>query len=304
MTAVPGAPIRAAAVAMTDGEGRMQYGLNLPNFGTFADPRVVVDLAREAEDAGWDGFFVWDHILGDREWRIPVADPWVLLSAVAARTERIRLGPMVTPLPRRRPWKVARESVTLDHLSGGRLILGVGLGHPPDAEYAQFGEEPDARIRAEKLDEALAVLVGLWSGEPFGYEGRHYHVTEGTVFLPRPVQQPRIPIWVASMSASRAPLRRAARFDGVAPELAEPPWELSPAQLIELRAVIDSQRTADGPFDVAVRGETPVGDHAHGIEIVSRLAEAGATWWEESISDWRGDLGACRARVRQGPPRA
>ena len=149
----------------------MRFAINVPNFGTYSDPRTAADLAREAEDAGWDGFFVWDHILGAREWQVPIADPWVLLSAVAMRTERIRLGPMVTPIPRRRPWKLARETVTLDHLSRGRLVLGVGLGFPPDAEFEQFGEDGDPRVRAAKLDEGLAVLTGLWSGQPFRLRG-------------------------------------------------------------------------------------------------------------------------------------
>jgi alkanesulfonate monooxygenase SsuD/methylene tetrahydromethanopterin reductase-like flavin-dependent oxidoreductase (luciferase family) len=285
-------------------EEAMKYAINVPNFGTYADPRVIVDLAREAEDAGWDGFFVWDHILGDREWRTPVADPWVLLSAVAARTERIRLGPMVTPIPRRRPWKLARETVTLDHLSSGRLILGVGLGFPPDAEFEQFGEEPDARIRAEKLDEGLEILLGLWSGQPFGFEGRHFRVVPDTVFLPTPIQQPRIPIWVASMSTGRAPMRRAARFDGIAPELGEPPWVLGPDRVREIRAIVDAHRTDPAPYDVVLSGETPTGDRSGAADIVAPLVDAGMTWWEERLSDWRGDLDACRARVRQGPPTA
>ena len=146
---------------MKMGDGRVRFGISVPNFAEYADPRLLTALAREAEAAGWDGFFLWDHILIERSWRMPMADPWVALAAIAAATERIRLGPLVTPLARRRPWKVARETVTLDHLSGGRTILGVGLGHPPEAEYAAFGEEPDARVRALKLDEGLDVLTGL-----------------------------------------------------------------------------------------------------------------------------------------------
>lgn len=280
----------------------MKYAINVPNFGPYADPHVVMDLAREAEDAGWDGFFVWDHILGDRSWKAPIADPWVLLAAIATCTTRMRLGPMVTPLPRRRPQKLARETVTLDHLSGGRLILGVGLGFPPDAEYEQFGEDPDLHVRAAKLDEALAVLLGLWSGEPFTYEGEHFRVSPEATFLPKPVQQPRIPIWVAGIWPNRAPFRRAAKYDGAVPELMEPPWALSPNSIRELKDYIDVRRTQTTPYDVVIRGESAAGDRSRAVDDVAPFAEAGATWWEESLSDWRGDLDACRARVRQGPP--
>jgi alkanesulfonate monooxygenase SsuD/methylene tetrahydromethanopterin reductase-like flavin-dependent oxidoreductase (luciferase family) len=152
----------------------MRYAINVPNFGDYADARFVADLARRAEQHGWDGFFVWDHINSAMGRGMPMGDPWVILTAVALATERIRIGTMVTPLPRRRPWKVARETTTLDHLSGGRLILGVGLGTPADAEFASFGEVPDIAERARKLDEGLEVLTGLWGGEPFSFVGEHY----------------------------------------------------------------------------------------------------------------------------------
>jgi alkanesulfonate monooxygenase SsuD/methylene tetrahydromethanopterin reductase-like flavin-dependent oxidoreductase (luciferase family) len=174
----------------------MRYAVNVPNFAEYADPRTAAALAAEAEAAGWDGFFVWDHMVFDRRLRLPVADPWVLLAAVALATERLRLGPMVTPLARRRPWKVARETVTLDHLSGGRLLLGVGLGTPAADEYGAFGEPTGRRERAAMLDEALEVLILLWSGGTVSSHGRHYRLEE-IAFLPAPVQRPRIPILVA-----------------------------------------------------------------------------------------------------------
>lgn len=180
----------------------MQYAVSLPNFDVHADPRVLARLARDAEAAGWDGFFIWDHILFDPYGGIALSDPWVALAAIALGTERIRIGTMVTPLPRRRPWKLAREAVSLDHLSGGRLILGVGLGDPVREEFAWLGEETDNRVRAKKLDEGLAIVTGLWSGEKFAYEGEQYQVKE-TIFLPRPVQSPRIPIWVAGAWPTR-----------------------------------------------------------------------------------------------------
>src|SRR5438105_3220870 len=168
----------------------MRYGVSVPNFGSFADVRKTAELARDAERAGWDGFFLWDHISAAASFddKTPIADPWIMLAAIALATERIRIGTMITPLPRRRPWKVARETVTLDHLSGGRLVLGVGLGFPPE-EYSLFGEDADDRVRGRKLDEALDVLTGLWSAKRFRFEGEHYTVRE-TTFSPAPRQSP------------------------------------------------------------------------------------------------------------------
>ena len=189
----------------------MKYALYTINFGEFADPHRAARLAAEAEAAGWDGYLVWDHVLG---WPpdSPTADPWVLMSAVACATSRIRIGALVTPIARRRPIKLAREVVTLDHLSNGRLVFGAGLG-ATDEEFAQFGEDPDRRTRAEKLDEGLDVLAGLWSGEPFSYEGKHYRV-DNVTFRPRSVQQPRVPVWIAGHWPYKKPFIRAARWDG------------------------------------------------------------------------------------------
>ncbi|MGZ8610784.1 MAG: LLM class flavin-dependent oxidoreductase [Actinomycetota bacterium] len=167
----------------------MRFGISVPNIG---DLPTLLELGTMTEAMGWDGFFLWDHSRFMKEFPVPVFDPWVVLAAVAERTGRIRLGPLVTPLARRRPWKVARETVTLDHLSGGRLILGVGLGYPADAEFELLGEDPDARVRAEKLDEGLEILTRLWSGEPVSFDGRHHHVRD-TTFAPAPLQRPRIP---------------------------------------------------------------------------------------------------------------
>ncbi len=282
----------------------MQYGISIPNFGIYSNPRRLAELAHEAEESGWDGFFVWDHLLFEKKWRLEVADPWVLLSAIAMRTERVRLGPLVTPLPRRRPWKLARETVTLDHLSNGRLILGVGLGYPPQDEFEQFGEAGDDKVRAKKLDEGLDILAGLWSGEPFSYQGEYYHIGEETVFLPRPVQAPRIPVWVAGFWPKKAPFRRAARWDGVYPLSMNGEWDEN-IPVDDLRATvayINSQRTSDAPFDVVAGSYTP-GDPAAGAEIVAPYIEAGATWWVESITEMRGSEEEMRQRVRQGPPR-
>ena len=164
--------------------------MGLPNVREYADPRLLVELAEEAEAAAWNGVFVWDHIAREEDPSIPATDPWIAVAGMAVATRRVRLGIMVTPLARRRPWKVAREVVALDALSSGRFTLGVGLGGGAQNEFAAFGENADARVRAELLDEGLAILDGLWSGEPFSYEGDHYRVS-GAEFTPRAVQQPR-----------------------------------------------------------------------------------------------------------------
>jgi alkanesulfonate monooxygenase SsuD/methylene tetrahydromethanopterin reductase-like flavin-dependent oxidoreductase (luciferase family) len=194
----------------------MRSGLWLPLFEELADPRVVARLAAEAEEQGWDGIFVWDQM----RWREPirqVADPWITLTAVATATEQVKLGPMVTPLPRRRPAKVARETSTLDQLSGGRLILGVGLGGDQFAgEFSKTGEQVDDRSRGEMLDEALEILTEAWSGEAVNHRGKHY-VIDDVQFLPRPVQRPGVPVWVAAFPGNVKPLRRAARYDGFFP---------------------------------------------------------------------------------------
>ncbi len=193
----------------------MKYGLDVSIAGSYANPRVLADLAAEAEEAGWDGFFVWDALFFGNQLDIPMADPWVALAAIAVKTRRLRLGAMVTPLARHRPWQVARAAVSLDHLSAGRLIVGVGLGYQA-LDFEAFGEEADPMIRAEKLDEGLQIMNGLWTGEPFSFQGKHYQVNH-VQFLPKPTQTPRIPIWVAGYWPNKRPFRRAARWDGVYP---------------------------------------------------------------------------------------
>jgi alkanesulfonate monooxygenase SsuD/methylene tetrahydromethanopterin reductase-like flavin-dependent oxidoreductase (luciferase family) len=278
--------------------------VNVPIFGEYADVRLLAEMAREAEMVGWDGFFVWDHLQwsgeADGERRQPAIDPWVAITAIALNTTRIKIGPMVTPVARRRPWKLARETVTLDHLSGGRLILGVGLGAPPGLEFTDFGEDDDAKVRAEKLDEGLEILTGLWSGEPFSYTGKHYTLTN-VQLLPKPMQQPRIPIWVACVWPNKKPLERAARWDGVFVIGHED--VMKPDDVRAMLAYINEHRTSTVPFDVAHWGRSSGEDAARDSAMVAAYADAGMTWWVQDEPPWYGPLATMRDRIRRGPPR-
>src|SRR5215470_2739800 len=261
----------------------MRYAVSVPPFADFFQPRVLAELAREAEHAGWDGFFVWDHVL---LWPTPICDTWVALAAIALATEHIRIGPVVTPLPRRRPVKLAREAVSIDHLSGGRLILGIGSGAGP-WEYDYLGEQPSPKVRGEMLDEALDLLARLWTGEPLIFDGRFYTFRGDlgpgrpdrapTPLLPRPVQEPRIPIWVAGSWPIKAPFRRAARWDGVAPigQNHELDQMMSVDQMKEITAYIEQHRKSDEPFDVVHGGFTAGKDRDQDAEIVALYATAG-----------------------------
>jgi alkanesulfonate monooxygenase SsuD/methylene tetrahydromethanopterin reductase-like flavin-dependent oxidoreductase (luciferase family) len=276
----------------------MRYALNIPAFGPFADVRVLASLASEAEEAGWDGFFIWDHIQAERG--LPVSDPWIALSAIALKTERIRIGALVTPLPRRRPWKLSREVVTLDHLSSGRLILGVGIGGDMFfREFSTFNESVDDKMHAAMLDEGLDVLVGLWSGQPFSYTGQHYTVHDA-LFLPTPVQSPRIPIWVAGIWPNKAPLRRAARWDGVCPVVSDLRM-MQPEEIRDMLTYIRQYRNTNDPFDVALGGSMGKYSPTEAATLLKRYAEAGVTWWEEGFF-WNDTPDDVRRRIQQGPP--
>jgi alkanesulfonate monooxygenase SsuD/methylene tetrahydromethanopterin reductase-like flavin-dependent oxidoreductase (luciferase family) len=276
----------------------VRCAVGLPNLGDYGNPVLLAELARQAEDAGWDGVFLWDHVVY-REPGWPAADPWVTAGAIAATTKRVRLGVLVTPLARRRPWKVARETASLDVLSEGRLVVGAGLGARGDAEFAAFGDEADPRVRAERLDEGLDILTGLWSGEPFSYEGRHHRIEE-TIFLPRPVQRPRPPVWIAGKWPRRPAFRRAARYDGMFPVFEEvgdaerPP----PARLAETVRYTREHRQTDDPFDVVIEGQSEGPDP----ERVAAYEAVGLTWWIEKLGWFRGPVDATRKRIERGPP--
>jgi alkanesulfonate monooxygenase SsuD/methylene tetrahydromethanopterin reductase-like flavin-dependent oxidoreductase (luciferase family) len=227
----------------------MKCSINIPNFGDFADPRVVADQARLAEEAGWDGLFVWDHLIGyNLDLVGEFAATNILLTAAALATNRIRLGTQVTPVPRRRPRQLAREIATLDRLCGGRMILGVGLGAPIDNEYGRFGEPTNPKVLAGLLDEGLAAITLLWSGEPVSFHGR-YVTVEDVIMRPTPVQRPRVPIWVGGDWPHKAPARRAARWDGAV--LTTGSWEQPPTPEVvaEMHAYIRAHRRDAGLLD-------------------------------------------------------
>jgi alkanesulfonate monooxygenase SsuD/methylene tetrahydromethanopterin reductase-like flavin-dependent oxidoreductase (luciferase family) len=284
----------------------VRYAIHVHNFGPYADPRRLTELARDAEAAGWDGVFLCDHLTARwQETPQPIADPWIAMAAIAAATERVLIGPMVTPLPRRRPWQLASETVTLDALSSGRLVLGVGLGTLDDRNFTPFGEEPDLRVRGRMLDEGLDVLAGLWRGEPFSHEGEHYRIRDAT-FLPRPLTRPRIPVWVAGSWPSKRPFRRAARWDGVFVDVHGYDWTrgemMTPA---ELRAAVEftlGERTSADPFEVVIGGHSPDGPRATAARLAPYV-EAGLTWWVEGIHPAFGSVEQLAERVRRGPPR-
>lgn len=275
----------------------MRFALNVPNFGEYGDARILAELAREAEESGWDGFFVWDHIAWEGAQNY--ADPWISLSAIALNTSRIRIGPMVTPLPRRRPWKVAHEAATLDRLSGGRLILGAGLGDR-ERELDFFGEEPDPKRRAAMLDEGLDILARMWSGEPFTHEGEHYRITEAHL-TPPPAQQPRIPVWIAGTWPRKGPFRRALRWDGYAPVgTAESP--LTPEDVRKITDTVSEWCGNGASFDIRVSGPTNGQSFDEVRRTVARFAEAGATWWDETLLPTGMSLEEARRRIGLGPP--
>jgi alkanesulfonate monooxygenase SsuD/methylene tetrahydromethanopterin reductase-like flavin-dependent oxidoreductase (luciferase family) len=277
----------------------MQCGLII----TTGDPGTVADLAAEAEAAGWDGVFYFDAIaIGSME----LYDPWVVLAAIAERTSKIRLGAIITPPARRRPWKLAREAMTLDRLSGGRLVLPVGLGVLDDAGFGPVGEPTDIRIRAELLDESLEILVGLWTGRPFGFSGRHYSFAEMT-FLPTPIQRPRVPIWAVGVWPRQRSMHRAVQWDGIIPQAHDEHGgqaEVRPDHIREIAAYVARERPASErgrPFEIIAQGKSSSSDRVAAAATVRPWADAGATWWIEA--DWEDATeGSLRARIKAGPP--
>ncbi|GAB3752974.1 LLM class flavin-dependent oxidoreductase [Microlunatus parietis] len=274
----------------------MRYGF----IASTGNPNEQVELAVEAERAGWDGFFSWD---GMSIGAMDMYDPWAILAAAAVRTERITLGAMVFALTRRRPWKVAREAMTIDHLSGGRLVIPVGLGAADDGGFGKVGppEATDRRTRAALLDETLAIMEQAWLGERVDFAGEHYRV-DGLRFEPRPVQRPRIPIWVVAAWPRPKSMARAARWDGILPSLSEDSTrQLSPDDVTKIIGWLRDRNASTR--ELIIEGVSPGDDAGWAARHLKPLADAGATWWIESRWEAPNDPATLLERVRQGPPR-
>jgi len=275
----------------------MKFGIYAPNFGnTFGNPKHVTELAHLAEEAGWDGFFLWDHIIYTEEGYPNVVDPFIALTGVALNTEKIHLGTTVTPVTRRRPWKLARETVTLDIVSDGRLILGVGLGG--STELGLMNEETNPRALAKMAEEHLEILDGLWSGEEFSYHGEYYSIEE-VKFLPKPVQRPRIKIWGAGTWPKKGPFRRAAKLDGVVPLSVDYRQPLTPEDYRNMIAYMRKHGLRE-PYDV-VEISFDASKSSEKKRKVQDFQDVGVNWWLELVSDWNGDYEKIKDIITQGP---
>lgn len=280
----------------------MKYGFILPG----GDIWTIPEMAVEAEAAGWDGVFIPDCISIDTsdDPPVPVYDPWILLALMAARTEHIILGPMVAAISRRRPWKLARETMTLDHLSQGRIVLPVGLGAAADdAGFYKVGEEMSLRGRAALMDECLDILSGAWSGEPFSHDGDHYHVQRMRL-LPPSVQRPRIPVWPVGVWPREKSMQRALHWDGIVPQKKDGnDTQMTPDDIRAIKAYVEANRKLTTPFDIIGEGETPGNDPERAAALLAPWIDAGITWWMETRWGMT-SLEEVRARIKQGPPHA
>lgn len=291
----------------------MKFGF-ISSFGTI-DQHVA--LAAEIEDHGWDGFFTWDAINLDGEWAMPVYDPFSVLAAAAVATERITLGAMVFAVPRHRPWEFAQRALTVDRLSGGRLVLPVGVGVTDDRGFTSVpGQATGLKDRAELLDESLAWLEKSWSGEDFEFRGNQ--ISTGPFRFPEQPVNGRIPVWpVGVWDAERPPaknLRRTLRWDGIVPQLRGTADDLTPEQISGLVEWLTEHRSDesvgagtesasdDRPFEVILQGKLS-SDPAEAAEQARAMADAGVTWWIESWWDPATDTPeGLLEKVRQGPP--
>lgn len=273
----------------------MKYGIALP----YTHARTVARLSQLVEETGWDGVF-----LGDAIW---CEDPMIGLAAAAMTTSRIRLGTMITPVPLRIPWKLASESVALDHLSEGRLTLGLGAGAVWMGWHAFPDEVSDTRARAEMLDETIDILTLLYQRRQFDYDGRHYHLklTQMDVmhYPPKPLQQPRIPLWCVGIWPRKKSMARVLKCDGVIPEKRLPDdkqVDALPEDIREIRAYVDANRDPATPFDIVLNGRVADLDRPQLQDKLLPLIEAGATWWIEGL--WDATEAAAAERIRRGPP--
>ena len=284
----------------------MKYGLDMASAGPAGDAHTMGELAHIAEESGWDGIFLEDYIIWQSHSEVPTYDPWVTLAAMAIRTQRVKLGTMVTPFPRRRPWKLAQELVTLDHLSNGRMILGVGLGDTgesisSDFSFGRFGELMNPKQRASMLDEGIEIITRVWRGELFSFNGEFYKIRDVQI-LPKPVQQPRIPIWVGGGYPNRGPVARALRWDGSCMYKQQGHW-MQPDDVRELRErVVVARGTLNG-YDLTVGGSPRWEDENKQRTYLESVAAEGVSWWHEYVPPDVGDFEVQRKMIERGPLR-
>lgn len=281
---------------------KIKYGISLIHFNELSDPNLVIEFAVEAEKAGWDGIFLPDHMLFDKMQIYPITDTWILLSAIAARTETIKIGTGVAALPRYHPWWFAKMTATLDILSKGRLILGLGLGSP-ETEYESFGEEYNVKVLAQKMDESLEIIQGLWTGEPFSYSGKYYTV-DNAAFLPKPVQSPRIPMLFGGTWPGKKPFIRAAKYDGLIPIHKNFPQDLTIEELKEIIFIVESNRDIDDPYELMIFGSGFFNPDSR-VEQIQPYIGVGITWWLEHVNTlMQPSVDAMREWIKLGPPKS
>lgn len=283
----------------------MKFAAGLPNGGQGVEARNLVDLAKVAEQSGWDGVILEDYLIFQGKIGESCFDPWTLLGAMAAVTDHILLGIEVVPLARRRPWQVASQAVTVDHLSRGRLVLGFGLGFKGDINFDGFGEDLDIKQRARRLDEGLEIINGLWTSKPFSHDGEFYHIKD-VQLSPAPLQQPRIPIWIGGGYPNKGPLERALRWDGACMYIevgSFSKWQdWTPERMREFRTLVEQKRGKDSPFTIAIGGRQRGEDWEKDRSLIQSLSEAGADWWLEYMPYH--NYQEMRAAVERGPLRS
>ena len=273
---------------------KVKFGIYIANHGITSNPQDYIKLAKSGEECGWDGFFLWDHVFLPWAPDQDVLDPWIILSAIATQTNKITIGTTVTPLARRRPMIIAREAITLDRLSNGRFILGVGLGGT--RELKALGEEEDPKIRGEMLDESLEILKGLSSGKPFIYDGKHFKIKEPVQFQPAG----NIKIWVGGNWPNKKPFRRAAKYDGIFPLKVGSDPSIYPQDYQEIRNYIAKYRKSMESFDL-VKSIFTIGDKEHDAYI-HEFDDIGVNWLLEAFWPGRCSLKEIQKRIKQGPP--
>ena len=280
----------------------MNFAVSLPNYKKYADVHLLIKMAKEAETAGWDGFVIWDHEAAGG--KSPVTDPWVTMGAIAAQTHKMKLGIIITQLAKHSPWKIAKEAATLDQLTDGRFILGIGLGFALEREFKVLGDEHKEKARKAVLDEILEILGDLWTEDDYKISDEHFKEDQ-----PQPDRKKKrpvyIPIWMAGLWPDRLQFRRVAQWNGVLPIAKGYEYNnmMLPEAINDVIEFVGSHRTVDEPFDIIHAGITSGVDHEKDKEIIETYRQAGVTWWMEAITPGRAPVEKIIERIKAGPPR-